>query len=567
MSSIASLGRMVSGLKAAQKGLQVTGQNLSNMNTVGYTRQQLLQNESAYLNIGKVGGSLMQVGLGVTQTEIRQIRDSLADRRLRTETSVLGYYQTNSATMSEIESILDEPYGEGVGQMLNNFWAQTQKLNTNPDGVEERLSFIQAANVLIKKANQVTHALDSYQDNLNTQVITATQRINEIIKRVKECNDKISVNEINGDNANDYRDERNNLLDELATYGEIRYEEDADSKITLSFENTVVVDKDFLTFLELKQTKPNSPFVKPVWSNNKEDVYKLDKVISSAKETDTGSLKALLVSRGEEYVNEDTTWEDIALNDKYSVDMVGNSYLIPKTYKKFSEFINAVVEVANETLDGMGIGIHKGITGVPIFKPIKTPAGNPPPTKPDVTDKVTYPDEATYNTAYDQYIKDYRDYLASDELKAYMVPGNLEVNPELLENGGYNKLGTVADDKDNIGDNSKVTALLQRWGESREWPGAMSDLKPSDPNYKKVSLMNFYAEFVTDIGMEGSGFQNKVSEKAATVNNIEQERTSMGAVSQDEELTFMLKYQYAYNAAARMVTMMDSMMDTIINKM
>ena len=567
MSSIASLGRMVSGLKAAQKGLQVTGHNLSNMNTVGYTRQQLLQNESAYLNIGNAGGSLMQVGLGVTQTEIRQIRDSLADRRLRTETSVLGYYQTNSATMSEIESILDEPYGEGVGQMLNNFWSQTQKLNTNPDGVEERLSFIQAANVLIKKANQVANALNSYQDNLNTQVITVTNRINQIIKDIKECNDKISVNEINGDHANDYRDQRNSLLDELATYGEIRYEEDADNRITVSFENTVVVDKEFLTFIELKQTKPNSPFVKPVWSNNKEDVYKLDKVISAAKETDTGSLKALLISRGEEYANQNTTWEDIALNDKYSVDMVGNSYLIPKTYKKFNEFINAVVEVANEALDGMGIGIHKGMTGVPVFTPIKTPAGNPPPVKPDAADKVTYPDEATYNAAYDQYIKDYRSYLASDALKSYMVPGNLEVNPELLENGGYNKLGTVANDKDDIGDNSKVTGLLEKWGESREWPGPMSDLNPSDPNYKKVSLMNYYSEFVTDIGMEGSGFNNKVKEKAATVNNIEQERTSMGAVSQDEELTFMLKYQYAYNAAARMVTMMDSMMDTIINKM
>ncbi|PHV69835.1 flagellar hook-associated protein FlgK [Sporanaerobium hydrogeniformans] len=564
MASIASLGRMVSGLKAAQKGLQVTGQNLSNMNTPGYTRQQLLQHESAYLNIGSASSGLMQVGLGVSQTEIRQIRDSLADRRFRTESTVLNYYTTCHSAMSEIESILDEPYGEGVSEMLSSFWAQTQKLNTNPDGVEERLSFIQAANVLIKKANQVTNALNTYQDNLNTQVIAATKRINEIIKEVKDYNDKIAVNEINGDHANDYRDARNKLLDELATYGEVKYEEDADSKITLSFENTVVVDKDFTTLLELKQTKEKSPFVKPVWSTNKEDVYKLDKVISAAKETDTGSLKALLIARGEEYVNEKTTWDDIALNSHYSVDMTGNSYIIPKIQKKFNDFIHAVVDVANETLNGMGIGIHQGMTGVPIFTPIKTPADNPPPTKPNLDD---YVDEAAYNVAYDQYIKDYTTYLTSDALKSYMVPGNLQVNPELLEEGGYNKLGTVANDPENVGDNSKITELLANWGAAKDWPGELSTLSPSSPHYKKVSIMNYYAEFVTDIGMEGSGYQNKASEKLATVNNIDQQRSAMSGVSQDEELTFMLKYQYAYNAAARMVTIMDGMMDTIINKM
>ncbi|MDF2878743.1 MAG: flgK [Clostridia bacterium] len=123
MSSIASLGRMLSGLTTAQKGLQVTGHNLTNVNTEGYSRQQLLQHESSYLNIGS-NGRLMQVGLGVTPTEIRQIRDELADRRYRTENAVLGFYQTQNASIKEIESILDEPHGESISSMLNNFWSQ-----------------------------------------------------------------------------------------------------------------------------------------------------------------------------------------------------------------------------------------------------------------------------------------------------------------------------------------------------------------------------------------------------------------------------------------------------------
>jgi flagellar hook-associated protein 1 FlgK len=79
--------------------------------------------------------------------------------------------------------------------------------------------------------------------------------------------------------------------------------------------------------------------------------------------------------------------------------------------------------------------------------------------------------------------------------------------------------------------------------------------------------MGYYSEFVTDIGIEGYGYSSKINEKTTTILNIDNERQAMGGVSQDEEFTTMLKYQYAYNASARMITMLDGMMDTIINKL
>ncbi|WP_069998880.1 flagellar hook-associated protein FlgK [Cellulosilyticum sp. I15G10I2] len=575
MSSIASIGRMVSGLSAAQKGLQVTGHNISNVNTQGYIRQQLLQHESSYLNIGS-NGRLMQVGLGVTPTEIRQIRSELADRRFRTENGILGFYQAQNASIQEIEAILDEPYGESISKMLGNLWAQAQKLNTNPDGVEERLSFIQAANVLVKKANHIADSFMTYQDNLNSEVIKSVDRINELIRGVYEHNEKIALSEINGDNANDYRDQRNLLLDELSGFMEIDYYEEADSRIVLKAEGRTVVDKQFVTLLELKQTVDNSPFVKPIWSNTKEDVYNFNKVISAAKENDTGKLKSLLLIRGDEYVRADqldasgaivkygTSWSDIALNDNYSVDVPGNSYFVPKIHKKFNELINELTTMANALFDGDGIGIHEGLKGVPMFVPIKTPADYPYTGAPKPTD----PTDPGYQAAYKTYVDEYNAYLK--KINSYLVPGNIRINPDLMENGGYNRLGTVDPTYLDQGNNSKVTEFLAGWSTNRDWPkdaqgSTVSD--PTRPYAKKVSIMGFYAEFVTDIGLEGSGYKNKVSEKQTTVVNIENERQSIGGVSQDEEFTSMLKYQYAYNASARMITMLDSMMDTIINKM
>lgn len=593
MSSIASLGRMVSGLQAAQKGLQVTGHNLSNVNTPGYIRQQLLQHDSFYIGIGRNGsGQLLQVGNGVTQTEIRQIRDELADRRFRTQNSVLNFYQTQNACVQDIESILDEPYGQGLSVMLENFWSQTQKLAKNPGEVEERLSFIQSANVLVQRANLITDNIQVAQDNLNKEVKKAATRINEIIKGVYECNEKIAMAEINGDHANDYRDQRNVLLDELSGYMDIDYYEEADSRIVLKAEGKTVVNKMFVTTLELKNIEYGngtntyySPFVEPVWSDTKDKVYKLDQAITTGSGRGVGKLKALLVNRGIDYVRKPeygvnpaypstppaapvpqyietkpgTAWEYIALNDNYSVDNQGNSFLLPKIAKELNDFINELVAVCNGCLDGMGTGISERAVGVPLFVPIKTPPGCNPPAPVALSENPTAADIAAYNT----YVDKYKAYLK--EIQGYMVPGNIQVNPALLEDGGYNKLGTVDPESNDVSNNNKVNAFLTEWNKNRGWPkGAASS---SAPHAKQVNLMSFYSEFVTKIGMDGSLYKQQVQNQQTAVTNIENERQAMGGVSQDEEFTYMLKYQYAYNASARVITMMDSMMDTIINRM
>lgn len=576
MSSIASLGRMVSGLEAAQKGLAVTGHNISNLNTQGYIRQQLLQHESRYLNIGS-GQKLMQVGLGTSLTEIRQIRNELADRRYRTENSIRSYYQTANSVVAEIESILDEPYGEAISKMLSNFWSQAQKLAVNPSGVEERLSFLQSANVLMKKQNYIMESLQEYQENLNTEVIKTVNRINELAKSIRDYNQEIAFAEASGENANDLRDRRNLLLDELSQYIDITYEEEPNGEVRVKAEGRILVDNVFVTEIDLIQTTSGSSFVKPVWKGSNEAVFPFNLEITSSRETDKGKLKALLMARGNDVLRQDTldssgavvkegtTWEDIALNDNLSVDATGNSFLIPKIMKKFEELINGIVTTVNESFSGEGIGIHKDKLGIPVFVPIKVPPTAPSqPTEPDPDDPIYVGNEALYISDYNNYIDNYRDYLKT--INTYLTPGNIQVNPELLKDGGYNKLGTVPRGTDDIGDNTLVNNFLTKWNEPIKWP-LDSPSSSAAPNAKIVDFMAYYNEFVTEIGAEGSLYKGKAAEKDIVVQNVENERLAMGAVSQDEELTYMMRYQYAYNASARMITVLDGMMDVIINQM
>lgn len=502
---------MVSGLVASQKGLQVTGNNISNINTPGYTRQQVLQHDSPYMNIDKS----KQVGLGVSVTEIRQIRDSVADRRIRTENSVLSYYGVKQEATQEIESILGEPNGENLSKLLNDFWKQAQKLATNPSGVEERLAFLQTADVLVKKANHITESLGQYQEHLNNEVKQGVNRVNTILYGIRDYNEAIANLELNGDNANSLRDERNLLLDELSQYVEIDYYETKDGKVVVKAEGREVVDGKFVVELDLKQTAPGSAFVKPVWKDTGDDVFRMDKEINGIKENDTGRLKSLLAVRGNFKADGDTSWDDIALNTNKSVSELGNAYMLPKLQKELASFMNELTKMVNETLDGYGMGEYADEQGVPVF----------------ITDQ----------------------------------SGNIHVNPELLADGGYNKLGTITE-IGNVGDNSKVTELLEEWSKPRAWPITTTGSK-TEPHGKLTNFTDFYAEFVAELGREGFEAKGKVKEKTTLVTNIENQRLSMSGVSQDEELANVLKFQYAYNASARMITVLDGMMDIVINKL
>lgn len=637
MSSIASLGRMVSGLTASQIGLQVTGHNLANLNTPGYTRQQVLQHDSGYLNVGN-NGQLQKVGLGVSITQIRQVRDVFLDKRFRTESSVLNFYQTKQDGINEIEAILDEPHGETLSGIMEDFWKQAQKLSTNPSGVEERLAFIQTADVLAKRANQIMQGLNDYQYNTNEEIKKTVHRINQITKDIKSINDVIQKAEVNGDEANDYRDQRNLLLDELSQYMDIDYKEMPDGSVIVNSQGRTLVDGPFVTQIDLALDPKGNGFVNPVWGDTREPLFKLNNEVNATSGGDNGKLQSLLIVRGNCVGGVDTDWDEIALNDNKSVDYDGNSYMIPKAQKQLAELVDRMMDMVNDVLDGGGIN---GGVGIPVFVPkpgngilSQSQISNLSKTsinvlkdlpkalvgkgrEGEVEYKALLDAQKEAMTAYEAYLgadetgsaaakKTYEDALKvlEEKKEAYTTAikdvkpedlvedttlsatrqteqeriakykaafngSNMQVNPELLSDGGYNHLGTVGDDPSNIGDNSKVTELLGAWSESRDWP-VDADGNPvtgaTAPKYKKASFMDCYAEFVSDIGREGFQYQGKVGEKYTIVNNATNERLSMGGVSQDEELTNMLKYQYAYNASSRMINVLDGMMDTIINR-
>lgn len=218
------------GIYAAQHGLRVTGNNISNINTAGYTRQRIDQVSL------KTGASDMyrstydnHVGNGALVTGINQIRDPYLDIRYRNTSSDVGFYDTMLGGLQQIASILDEVgKGENGGDGL--LYAELMKLSTalrqlesNPDKNNDNLTRA-SAEALASLFRTYADKLDTLKKNTLEGFEKDISSVNEILTNIRNLNESIRDNELQGDNALELRDERNRQIDALSEYMHIRVE-------------------------------------------------------------------------------------------------------------------------------------------------------------------------------------------------------------------------------------------------------------------------------------------------------------------------------------------------------
>jgi len=222
-----------SGLLVNERALYVTGHNISNVNTPGYVRQQAMIKTGPYLNIQNKYGSY-QMGLGADIQQIRQIRNIFLDNIFRQENTTLGYWEARAKTLSEIESILGEPTETGLQNVMNQFWDAWQELSKEPDSLTVRALVRQRGEALVHHANQLAQQLDKLQQDLNTEIRVKVDEVNKITREIATLNSEIMKNEVSGDIANDYRDRRNLLVDNLSKLLDCQVYEAPDGQLEIT---------------------------------------------------------------------------------------------------------------------------------------------------------------------------------------------------------------------------------------------------------------------------------------------------------------------------------------------
>lgn len=213
MSSIGGImGSARQGLYTNQKAIAVTSQNIANVNTVGYSRQRVSMSP-----ISNLSGSRINY--------IERVRDEFLDMELMTAKSVLGMYSARDDSLIRLEEIVDETQRDGPQKLLDQFFRKIQDLTLNPSGLPERESVrsaaVELATVIRTNRRQLADLRDQ-QDEMLRQSIT---RVNEIANELASLNGKILELESATLNNNELRDRRDNLVSELSELTSVVYYE------------------------------------------------------------------------------------------------------------------------------------------------------------------------------------------------------------------------------------------------------------------------------------------------------------------------------------------------------
>lgn len=246
-----------SGLFAAQRALDIVGHNLSNVNTPGYTRQRLNQTNARPLQLP---GGKGPIGQGVEMVSITQIRDEFLDIQFRKETETLGFWEERYTYLTQIESTFNEPSDKSIASTLNNFYASMHEVAKTAADPTARKVMVQNAVALCENLSFMATRFEKLIEDLNTEVEASVRKINTCATQIATLNDQIYRVEIDGSHANDLRDKRNLVLDELSKLVNIQVVNVPDeatngkfSKMNVLIHGTGLVMHDYVNKIALER--------------------------------------------------------------------------------------------------------------------------------------------------------------------------------------------------------------------------------------------------------------------------------------------------------------------------
>jgi len=500
-STFFGLSVAASGLSASQRALNTVGHNISNMETEGYVRQQVVQVDQSYLKSGQY-----QVGLGTSVEAVRQMRSIFLDNMYREAQSALSYWQTKAGVLEDVEAVVNDfSDNEGIQTAMKEFFAAWEDVANDPSSDTARASLLGYADSLTAMFNLVDEQLDQIQENLDTQIQSMTTDINTIAGQIAGLNKEIAMAKINGDNANDYRDQLNSLLATLSEYVDTRVSINSNGMYNVSIGGVSLVNSTQANLLTCQTKSSNGTFTTVFRKDTQLELKLKDGMLLGLIEA-RGEVNGEVVSTANGSVVESGTTEADVDADAANCNFTGDSVnLITEIRAGLNNLFNLMARKIN--------GIHSSGEGL------------------------------DGSTGTDFFVK-------LDESLPFEI-GNIQVNSKLQDTdliaassvGGSND-GAIASEIMDFADSDYFT-----------FDGLT------------MNISDYYAELIGWIGTQGEKADSNVSNQEALVEQAQSNWQSLSSVSMDEELTNLLKYQHAYNASARVMSTLDGMIETLIQQM
>jgi flagellar hook-associated protein 1 FlgK len=458
-----------------QAALTTTGHNIANANTRGYSRQVV--NLVASRPIEAVGlmrsNTPGQMGTGVEFDYIKRIREGFLDKQYYNENKSLGEWTVRKDTLEKLETIINEPSDTGLRQVMDNFWNSWQELSKYPDNLEARAVVKESALALTDAFNHAARKINDLSSDLTDNMNVKISSVNSMLQQIRNLNSEIFRIEGLGNNANDLRDQRDVLMDDLSKVVNISVAEESSGYYLKMGSVDLVRGTEFTVF---DGALAESSF--------------------ASGDLNSGELYGLQVSRDKfvaEYKNQLNSMVNTMVTEINNVHQQGYTLRHPVQ------------------MGGLFFEVDSAETAAETFK-----------VHSDITNNVENIAAST------------RTYVDADGVER-VVKGNNEL---ALQIAG------IRNQKFDF-DTSGFEKIILSGGTFDEYIRAV----------------------VGEIGVQTQEAQRQAVNQQILVEQVDSRRQSVSGVSLDEEMANMIKYQHAYNAAARSLTTFDEMLDKVINGM
>jgi len=545
------------GLLAQQLAIEVTGQNIANVETEGYSRQDVTFEANTPRHAIKYG-SMHQIGTGVRVAGIERAHDQFLFEQIMDEGDLSGSTEVKKDIFEQLEVLFNEGSGRSLNDALSSFFASVHDLATNARGLPERVDLVSKAEHLASTFNQTGKQLFTIQRNIDATIETEVVEINSLTTQIGKLNESIHANEPASQyKANDLRDNRDRLVKELSKKIDIQLIEESDNQISLTLKDgTALVLKDRVFKLSTSLNGDNDSF--------KDVNIEYGSGLKDITSTMTGGeLRGYLDMR-------DTEVKSVL--DKMNI-------LSASFIQEFNGIHRA------------GFGLD-GSSGLDFFSPL------------DVT--VDH-DEDNTGTAAVSMINASPTTVSVDEFEIAFTGSNAFTLNNLTTNASSGTFTFTTGSTFNIKDGfaviisgSAVSGDKVTFSVSEDAASGMSVSSTITANTKKIaagtttngdganallmaSLQNelvfnsvtlssgsgsytfdeYYNAVVSTIGIESFSAQATLRQQEGIMLQLNSRRESISGVSIDEEMIKMIKFQQAYNASARMISVVDEMLDAL----
>lgn len=621
------MGSTFSGIELGKRSIMAhtdaittAGHNISNADTEGYSRQRVNMKEFDPLyraDLERLERAGM-IGQGIDTQSVERVRDEMLDQRITSIQHEESYWKTRGDYYTMIEAVYNEPEDVSIRSNMDKFWESWQELSLHPENQASRQAVVTRGESLSDSIRTKWDSLTGLGSLINSDIESTVRQVNDHIKQISSINKEIVRSRAMGDNPNDLLDRRDLIVDKLSKLMNITTDQRDPDEFMVHVNGQILVQGGVARTFSLESPTDNYSYSDLIWTDTGLDA-----------EVSGGVLGALIELRDVDIRNEIQSLNTMTMNFADLVNDVHRNAFGANRVTGLDFFTQrSFVENVNGNYDSDGDGTFDrsyifrftgtnrlnlqeqiGLEGV---MTLSGPSGNVQvPYNP--TDTV----EMVINRINDSNaeVKAYLDRNSNLVLKAttsqsmenpdfvirhvedsgFFLAGYSGILSESGENGAYDYAAADAVNALN-GAQFAVSPVLNPSGYIEVNPQIRNDVMSVAASFiddsgnlnlgdgraaveiasiRNTKIMigsqktvdDYFADSVTNVGLKGEQAENNYLSHLAVMNDLRDLRDSISGVNIDEELADIIKFQHGYNAAAKFVTVWDSLLDTVINRL